>query len=131
MGLTRSMENYLEEMYRIRSHGIIRTSDLSARMKVRPASATQMLKKLHGMGLVIHHPYLGAELTDEGRKLAAEVMRRHMLLECLFHEVLGMDLESAYDEASRMKHELFRETELALMRYLGNPSRCPHGIPIP
>jgi len=131
MELTRSMENYLETLYRLRSHGIVKTSDLSSRMNVRPASVTQMLKRLHEMGLVIYHPYMGAELTEEGREIAEMILRRHMILECFFHNVLGMDLESSYEEASRMKHELFGETEAALRRYLRNPSRCPHGIPIP
>nr|WP_255772542.1 iron dependent repressor, metal binding and dimerization domain protein [Methanothermobacter sp. K4] len=83
------------------------------------------------MGLVVYHPYLGAELADTGREPAGEVLRKHMLLECFFHEVLGMDIDSPYEEASRMKHELFTETEDALRRYLRNPSRCPPGIPIP
>ena len=131
MELTRSMENYLETIYRIRKMGTVRTSDLSVRLNVKPASVTQMLRKLHEMGLVVYHPYLGAELTDTGRKLAEEALRKHMLLECFFHEVLGMDIDSSYEEASRMKHELFTETEDALRRYLRNPSRCPHGIPIP
>ncbi|MDI9618134.1 hypothetical protein [Methanothermobacter sp.] len=72
MELTRSMENYLETIYRIRKRVTVRTSDLSLRLNVKPASVTQMLRKLHEMGLVVYHPTSGLN----SQILAGNLQRR-------------------------------------------------------
>jgi Mn-dependent DtxR family transcriptional regulator len=65
--LTESMEDYLEMFYRIvERQGYIRSSDLSAAIKVKPSSVTRMLQKLHECGFITYEKYRNISLTDKG-----------------------------------------------------------------
>jgi Mn-dependent DtxR family transcriptional regulator len=65
--LTESMEDYLEMFYRIvEKQGYIRSSDLSAAIKVKPSSVTRMLQKLYGYGFIKYEKYRNISLTDTG-----------------------------------------------------------------
>ena len=59
----------------------VSTTAVAERLGVSAASATNMLKKLDSMGLVVQVPYRGTQLTAAGRKIALEVVRHHRLLE--------------------------------------------------
>ncbi len=63
------------------------TNALAERLGVTPASASGMVKRLGELGLVEHRPYRGVSLTDDGRRVALEVMRHHRLLELYLFEI--------------------------------------------
>ena len=82
-------------------------------------------------GLVHITPGKEVRLTEEGREMARDVVRRHRLAECLAVTELGVPLERAHQEAHRLEHGLSRLTEQKIARRLGYPSVCPFGHPIP
>ena len=90
-----------------------------------------MVKRLTEKGLVNHTPYKGASLTLEGEAKALSVVRRHRLLETFLSQTLNLGSEQIHDEAERLEHALSDVLEKSIAEYLGNPTRDPHGHPIP
>ena len=125
-----AVENYLKSLWQLGPDNVA-TLDLAKDLNVTPASATKMVKRLTEKGLVDHIPYRGASLTKEGESKALSVVRRHRLLETFLSQTLELGSEQLHDEAERLEHALSDELENAIANYLGNPSRDPHGHPIP
>ena len=129
--LSQSVQDYLKELYKLQAGGRASTSALAGRMEVAPASATAMLKKLGGLGLVEHEPYRGARLTPAGERIAIEMIRHHRLLEQYLSKTLGLSIDAVHAEADRLEHALSEELEAAIDESLGFPTHDPHGDPIP
>jgi DtxR family Mn-dependent transcriptional regulator len=128
-----AVEDYAKAIYTLqtRFHGPVSTTALADRLGVSPGSASGMVKKLHELGLVRHVPYRGAQLTAEGARVALEVLRHHRLLELYLAESLGVPWDRVHDEAEVLEHVLSEELEELIAAKLGEPTRDPHGDPIP
>ena len=128
-----AIEDYAKAIYALeqRSGGPVTTNALAERLGVTPASASAMVKRLDELGFVTHAPYRGVALTDEGRAVALEVLRHHRLLELYLAESLGVPWDRVHDEAEVLEHVLSEELEELIAAKLGNPTRDPHGDPIP
>ena len=100
-------------------------------MKIAPASATGMIKKLSEMNLVTHEPYQGVKLTASGKKIALEVIRHHRLIELFLSEALGVPWDKVHAEAEKWEHGLSEDLEDRIDALLGHPTHDPHGAPIP
>jgi DtxR family Mn-dependent transcriptional regulator len=70
-------------------------------------------------------------LTDAGRRLAEDIVRRHALAERLLTDLLKMPWHESHEEAHRVEHAITPKLEARLLQALGNPTTCPHGNPIP
>jgi DtxR family Mn-dependent transcriptional regulator len=127
------VEDYAKAIYALqgRGDGAVSTTALAERLGVTAASASGMMRKLDEHGLVTHVPYRGVELTDEGKRLALEVLRHHRLLELYLSESLGLPWDRVHDEAEVLEHVLSEELEALIAAKLGNPTHDPHGDPIP
>lgn len=104
---------------------------IAERLGVSPVSANEMMKRLGQKELIQHQPYKGILLTDDGRRLANNVIRRQRLWECFLVDHLKLDWARVHDMACDLEHATDPEVAEALAQYLGNPTRCPHGNPIP
>jgi DtxR family transcriptional regulator, Mn-dependent transcriptional regulator len=130
--LSDATQDYLKEIHKLRIEGRrATTSAIAERMGVRPSSATAMIKKLAGLGLVDYAPYKGVELTPTGERVALEVIRHHRLLEQYLTDALGIPLDEVHIEADRLEHVLSEELEARIDHSLGYPTHDPHGDPIP
>lgn len=107
------------------------TTDLAERLGVAAGSVSAMMRKLSEVGLVEHEPYHGVKLTDEGRRVALEVLRHHRLLELFLAEELGMPWDRVHAEAEVLEHVLSEDLEQLIAARLGDPTVDPHGDPIP
>jgi DtxR family Mn-dependent transcriptional regulator len=127
------VEDYAKAIYALqgRGDGAVSTTALAERIGVTAASASGMMRKLDEHGLVTHVPYRGVKLTDEGTRLALEVLRHHRLLELYLAESLGLPWDRVHDEAEVLEHVLSEELEALIAAKLGNPTHDPHGDPIP
>ena len=87
-----AIEDYAKAIYAIahRGDGPATTNALAERLGVTAASASGMCKRLGELGLVVHVPYKGVELTDDGERVALEVIRHHRLLELDLAESLDV-----------------------------------------
>ncbi|HEX3291104.1 MAG TPA: metal-dependent transcriptional regulator [Gaiella sp.] len=130
--LSDAIQHYLRGIYNLSSTGgKVSTTGLAREMRVSPASASAMVKKLAALHLVAHAPYRGVSLTPEGERVALEVIRHHRLLELYLAETLGIDVDEVHDEADRLEHALSEELEARIDEALGYPTHDPHGDPIP
>lgn len=130
--LSAAIQDYLKEIYKLQSEGTKPTTTaIARRLGVAPSSVTSMLKKLAALGLAEHSPYRGVELSDDGTKIALEVIRHHRLLEQYLAETLGLPIDAVHEEADRLEHVISEELEARIDEQLGYPTHDPHGDPIP
>ncbi len=129
-----TIENYVKAIYLLTSGAdspAASTGALATALGVSPSTVTGMLKTLHDSGLAEHRPYEGASLTEQGRKLALRVIRRHRLIELFLVETLQLSWSEVHAEAEHMEHAV---SDLLIDRidaYLHFPELDPHGDPIP
>jgi DtxR family Mn-dependent transcriptional regulator len=90
-----------------------------------------MLKRLAEEGLVEHEPRRGARLSETGRAVTMQVLRRHRLLETFLVEILGLDWSEVHEDAEVLEHHLSDRLVAAIDHALGYPPEDPHGHPIP
>ena len=128
-----AVEDYAKAIYALQTRrgSAVNTNAIAERLGVTPASASNMAKKLSGLGLVEHVPYKGVRLTDAGQRVALEVLRHHRLLELYLAESLDVPWDRVHDEAEVLEHVLSEELEELIARKLGDPTHDPHGDPIP
>jgi DtxR family Mn-dependent transcriptional regulator len=128
-----AVEDYAKAIYALeeRDGGAVSTTAIAERLRVTPASASGMVKRLGGLGLVTHEPYRGVQLTPQGVKVALEVLRHHRLLELYLSETLGVPWDRVHAEAEVLEHVLSEELEELIAQKLGDPTHDPHGDPIP
>ena len=109
----------------------ITTSVLAAKLGLAASSVTEMVKKLSAQGLVTHVPYGAVTLTAEGNSLALRMLRRHRLIETWLVKQYGYGWDEVHDEAEVLEHSVSDRLLDAIDEQLGNPTRDPHGDPIP
>jgi DtxR family Mn-dependent transcriptional regulator len=129
-----AVQDYAKAIYSLEQRcegGAVSTNALAERLGVSAASASSMVKRLDGLGLVEHAPYKGVALTERGLKVALEVLRHHRLLERFLAEELGVPWDRVHDEAEVLEHVLSEELEELIAVKLGHPTIDPHGDPIP
>jgi DtxR family Mn-dependent transcriptional regulator len=133
MSNSQAIEDYAKAIYAISQErdGLVLNGEVATRMGVTPATATSMLKKLDGLGLVTYIPYRGASLTPAGERVALEVIRHHRLIEAYLSEALGMPEDRVHEEAEVLEHYISEELEQLIAAKLGEPRHDPHGTPIP
>lgn len=134
MNISPASQDYLKVIYDLsEQHGRATTSQIAEQLEIKPASVTGMLQKMakEKPPLVEYKKHQGATLTYAGEKAALEIMRHHRLLESFLNEVLGYSWDEVHEEAERLEHVISEDMERRMAAFLGNPSRDPHGQPIP
>jgi len=130
--LTRSVEDYLKAIYQLSPEGRpASTSEIAHLLALSPPSVTGMVKRLSEHGLLEHIPYRGVQLTEEGRRAALRMVRRHRLIEAYLVEFLGYSWDTVHEEAERLEHAVSDTMIERMAAALGNPTVDPHGDPIP
>lgn len=130
--VTDVVEEYLEGIYRIEEKGgVARTSDIVKLLHVVPGTVTNTVERLERDGMLRHEPYRGVRLTEKGRKIALDVIRRHRLSERLLTDFVRVDWDKAHGAACKLEHSITNDVIKKLEKALGHPKTCPHGNPIP
>ncbi|MCC8191046.1 MAG: metal-dependent transcriptional regulator [Planctomycetes bacterium] len=108
--VTAVLEDYLEAIYHLStSENGARSRDIAESLNVHKSTVTSALRALREMRLIHYSPYEAVTLTDEGKKVARDVVRRHDTLKGFFTEVLGVDAAMAEKAACGMEHSMPRE----------------------
>lgn len=128
-----TVENYLKRILLLSESGdeLVSMGALASSLEVVPGTVTTMVKALAAEGLVQHQPRYGVRLTENGRRLALGVLRRHRLVETFLVNVLKMDWSNVHREAEQLEHAISDEVLDRLDALLGYPATDPHGDPIP
>ncbi len=131
--MTLAEENYLKNIFHLeaRLKSEVSTNTIAESMDTKPSSVTDMIQKLAEKDLLIYQKYKGVQLTDEGRKAAAGIIRKHRLWEVFLAEKLKFNWDEVHDIAEQLEHIQSRELIERLDRFLGYPKIDPHGDPIP
>ena len=125
-GLSASLEDYLQAVYRIQSaKQAARPTDIAVAVGVNNSSVTGALRTLSGRGMVNYAPYDVITLTPEGKRLAEEIVRRHDVLIRFFTEVLNAEPEEAEATACRVEHVISNEILDRLVRFVEFLQLCP------
>ncbi len=127
-----SAGDYLKAVWEFAGDGTASTKAIAAKLRVKPASVTNMFARLHEMGLVGYERYRGAALTEEGRAEALRLIRCHRLIETFLLERLGYPWQEVHEAAQKLGNGVLDE-EFAekLAEHLGYPERDPYGAAIP
>jgi len=130
--LGEKIEECLEVLFRLeRNNKRVKTTELAEKLGSPLSSMTVLLQRLANMGLVDYEPYKGVKLTDEGRKVAVKIIRRHRLSERFLTDILGLNWCEVHEHACKLEHAITDKIEEKLDEKLGGPTVCPHGNPIP
>ncbi len=125
-GLSASLEDYLEVIFHLeQSNRVARAKDIADQMNVQRASVTGALKALAVRGLINYSPYSYITLTENGRGIARDVIRRHKTLKEFFMSTLQLGPEDAEANACRIEHAIAPEAVERLVRFLEFIKICP------
>lgn len=126
-----SQEDYLSAIYRLGDDDRATTGQIADALGISQASVTNFLKKASSEGLVHHEAHRGARLTEEGRREALKVIRRHRVVERFLVDVLDLAWDRVDDEAHRLEHAVSDVVIDRMEELLDDADHCPHGYPIP
>lgn len=132
MTLSRSEENYIKIIFTL-SNGDspVATNSIAELSGTSAASVTDMLKKLGDKKLLHYERYYGVRLTEEGKKAALYMLRKHRLWETFLYEKLHFTWDEVHELAEELEHIESEKLINKLDEYLGHPTEDPHGDPIP
>lgn len=127
-----SEENYIKAIFHLQGETeTVTTNELANDLKTKPASVTDMMKKLKTKKLLHYKPYRGFRLSNEGNKVALNIIRRHRLWEYFLAEKLKFSWEEVHAVAEELEHVSSKKLIDKLDEFLGFPRVDPHGDPIP
>ncbi|RUM38327.1 MAG: metal-dependent transcriptional regulator [Desulfobulbus sp.] len=126
--LSASLEDYIEAIYHIiTDKKVARGKDICQRLNVSGASVTEALRALSKKGLVNYAPYEVITITEQGRIIAEDVIRRHNSLKKFFIEVLAVDEDTAETGACRFEHTAPAEVIEQMVNFSKFLDVCPRG----
>ena len=135
-----SVDEYLETIYflafPVGEYGpVVRDSPaLAARVAemlgVSAPSASEMLKRMEGEGLIARGNRKEALLTPKGRTEAERIVRRHRLVERLLTDFMGYTPAESHEHADALGEVMTDDMVERISARLGSPERCPHGWPV-
>ncbi len=131
-GLIDTTEMYLRTIFELEEEGIVPLrARIAERLGQSGPTVSQTVARMERDRLLRLEGDRQLVLTETGRMLAIQVMRKHRLAECLLVDVIGLPWEEVHVEACRWEHVISEQVERRLVELLRYPVRCPHGNVIP
>ncbi|WP_426624943.1 metal-dependent transcriptional regulator [Leifsonia sp. McL0607] len=125
-------EMYLRTILELEEDNIVPLrARISERLGHSGPTVSQTVGRMERDGLVVVSGDRHLELTDDGRRKAVHVMRKHRLAERLLSDVIELEWEYVHEEACRWEHVMSEQVERKLLTILGHPTESPYGNPIP
>ena len=126
--LSSNMEDYLEAIFHISSEKqAARAKDIADRLKVNKSSVTGALRSLSEKGYVNYAPYDIITLTDKGKKLAEDVVRRHETLKDFFVKILLLEEDEAEEASCKIEHAISEKIVNRIINFVDFVEICPRG----
>ena len=127
-------ENYLKAIYTLserKDSFDTSTNEIAEKIKTKPPTVSDMLRKLAEKKLVTYEKYKKVQLTRSGRQVAIQIIRKHRLWEVFLHDKLQFTWDKVHEVAEQLEHIHSDELIVRLEKFLGHPTYDPHGDPIP
>ena len=134
MELTKNEEDYLKALFQITietENQKAGTNKLAEYLGLSPASVSNMVKKLKEKGLVEYERYGKLELSPSGSQIAIKLIRKHRLWETFLYKYMNFSWDEVHEVAEQLEHIRSPKLIQELDRFLGYPSKDPHGEVIP
>ena len=129
---TANNDDYLRGLYILEEEkGEIKSIDLAHYLNVSKPSVSEMVKELNKEGLISYKRYSKLKFTVKGHRVAKKLTSKHRLIELFLKDMLKINSNNIHQEAHRLEHAFSDESIKKLKKLLGNPSKDPHGKPIP
>src|SRR5919205_81101 len=110
------VEDYLQVLHYMTRDGVPAiAARLAERLNVTPPTVTATLHRMERDGLIEHGPRKEVLLTEHGRSVAENIVRRHALAERLLTDLLKMPWHESHEEAHGVEHALTANIEAFLM----------------
>ncbi|PZF72948.1 metal-dependent transcriptional regulator [Taibaiella soli] len=132
--LTLTEENYLKSIYTLQHRnatGEVSVNEIAERMQTKPATVTDMLRKLSEKELIHYEKYKKIQLSESGIAQALQILRKHRLWETFLHDKLQFSWDEVHEVAEQLEHIHSKKLIESLDAFLGFPKYDPHGDPIP
>ena len=128
-----AVENFIKVVYKNGKHNNNDTKpgNIAKKLGISNAAATDMAQKLAARDLLHYKKYQALELTEKGKKMALNLVRKHRLWESLLFQLFDMSLHDIHREAELLEHQTSDFLANKISAYLRNPKFDPHGDPIP
>ncbi|MGP4113860.1 metal-dependent transcriptional regulator [Streptomyces sp. 4N509B] len=131
-GLIDTTEMYLRTVLELEEEGVVpMRARIAERLEQSGPTVSQTVARMERDGLLVVAGDRHLELTEQGRRLAERVMRKHRLAECLLVDVIGLEWEHVHAEACRWEHVMSDAVERRVLELLNHPTESPYGNPIP
>lgn len=118
MKIQQSAEDYLEAMLILEEqHGYIRSIDIAKHLGVTKPSVSYAVKRLKESGYINMESNGPIQLAPPGRKIATRIYERHKALRA-FLELLGVDPETAEEDACKIEHVISHDTYVAICKHV-------------
>lgn len=133
MEISTTEENYLRLIFvhEVERKQPITTKLMSELTHTKPASVTEMLKRMGKKGLLNYKPYKGVSLTEEGKKHAVKLIRKNRLWETYLVNFWDFDWDEIEEIADELEHLNSEKLIKKIDELLNYPKSDPHGEPIP
>ncbi|WP_422358983.1 metal-dependent transcriptional regulator [Reichenbachiella sp.] len=131
--LSHAEENYLKAIYHLSQadKSDVSTNAIAEVLQTKPASVSDMIKKLSDKGFVNYQKYKGVNVSVKGRKEALQIIRKHRLWEVFLVDKLQFKWDEVHEIAEQLEHIKSPLLTQKLDKFLGHPRIDPHGDPIP
>ena len=126
-------ENYLKTIYKLqeKNGAMVSTSAIAENLQINAASVTDFIKKMAAKKLISYQKSKGVSLTEHGRLVALNIIRKHRLWEVWLVNNLGFKWDQVHEIAEQLEHVISDELIENLDKHLGYPKADPHGDLIP
>ena len=119
MNLTSSQEEYLKTIYILsKTEKEIRVTDIAQKLEITKPSVNRAIKNLKDINLLNYETYGEIKLTQEGEKIAQEILKREDVMKLFLSKILDIEEKQAETEAIAMKHAISRKTEEKLEQFI-------------
>lgn len=133
--LSGTMRDYLVKIHQLsetkHDEEYVSTSDLADVLRVSAPAVNRMITKLRDLGLLHHERYQGIALTETGMREALKQLRRQRIAESFLVNVMEFGWHEVHAEAEQLGSALDEKVLARMLEMAGNPTRSPHGAPIP
>lgn len=125
-------EMYLRTILELEEEGQVPLrARIAERLDHAGPTVSQTVARMERLGLVNVSADRHLQLTEDGRREAIGVMRKHRLAERLLADVIGLEWEFVHEEACRWEHVMSEQVERKIIGLISSPDVSPYGNPIP
>jgi DtxR family Mn-dependent transcriptional regulator len=124
-------EEYLQIIYWLQEAGLPMTgANIARAMQVSAPTVHEMIGRLEDDGYVTRAEDKSLSFTESGRDHAAQIVRRHRLIERFLTDVFDIPWDQVHEEAEKLEHWMSPVVEERMLKAIGDAKTCPHGHPI-